>query len=65
MKEKYDKLKIEKTTWYAWGEYRNNPTGRKFANENAQNIRNRGGKARLVIRKTGIQVYANNKKYLP
>jgi hypothetical protein len=60
----YDTLKIEGKTWYAIGEYSDTALGKKYAENEAHNIRTRGGKARLVTRKTGIQVYGNEKKYV-
>ena len=60
----YDTVRIEGETWYAIGVYSDSRLGRKNAEREAESVRAKGGKARLVVRKTGIQVYSNKKEYL-
>ncbi len=55
-----DKLKIDGKTFYAWGEYRLGAVGKGFATREAERMRAKGHKARIIKRTTGYQVYGDS-----
>ena len=55
-----DKLKIDGKTFYAWGEYKLGSVGKGFATREAERMRARGHKARIIKRATGYQVYGDS-----
>jgi hypothetical protein len=57
----FDKLKTNGKIYYAFGEFRKDKVGKAFAEKEATRIRNLGGHARIITRKTGYQVYSESK----
>jgi hypothetical protein len=56
-----DRLKIDKRTFYAWGEYRRDAVGLARAKKEAERMRKAGHNARIITRKSGYQVYCDSK----
>jgi hypothetical protein len=56
-----DTLPIDGEMFFAWGEYRSDAIGKRYANKEANRMRKNGHKYRIIKRTTGIQVYCDSR----